>query len=418
MLSDAECRVLDLVDDRLAVTWLSELIAVPSVGGSQAEVDIQHLLANRLSELGLEVDLWPLDLVALGADPGFPGVEVPRAAAWGLVGRSQSTQRPALVLQGHVDVVPAGDPGSWPGDPFVPQARGQLVVGRGSCDMKAGLVAILAAVAAVQRAKVELPRGFAVHCVVGEEDGGLGAFGTLARGHLGDACIIPEPTSNRLVIANAGALTFKIEVPGLSTHGSTPYAGSSALDSYLPIHAALAALQARRNVDPEPLMQRYPVAYPLSVGRVRAGDWASSVPDLLTAEGRFGLRIEENPESARAEFEAAVADAARADAYLSDHPPAISWPGGQFRGGRLPSGHGLSALVAAAHGDVVGSPLDPEVGVPYGSDLRLYAAAGVPTLHYGPGDVRHAHGPRESVPIPELLVAIRVFALAILRSCG
>ena len=117
--------------------------------------------------------------------------------------------------------------------------------------MKGGVAAILGAVATVQRAGSSVPP-YAVHFVVGEEDGGLGAYATLARGCHGDACIIPEPTDLGLVTANAGSLTFRIEVPGLATHGSTRYEGSSAIDSYLPIHRALAELERRRNAEPSP----------------------------------------------------------------------------------------------------------------------------------------------------------------------
>jgi acetylornithine deacetylase len=90
--------------------------------------------------------------------------------------------------------------------------------------------------------------------VASEEDGGLGAFGTLARGHTGDACIITEPTGGALMTANAGALTFRVDVPGRATHGSTRYAGVSAVDAYLLIHRALAGLEARRNAGADPLM--------------------------------------------------------------------------------------------------------------------------------------------------------------------
>ena len=136
------------------------------------------------------------------------------------------------------------------------------------------------------------------------------------------------------------------------------------------------------------------------------------------AEGRYGLRIEEDPVAARAELEQTVLEVANRDAYLKDHPPAITWPGGQFRGGHLPAGHDLRHLVADAHTSATGDVLNGEFGVPYGSDLRLYAGSGVPTLHYGPGEIRKAHGPNESVPIADVLVTTRVLTLAILRACG
>jgi acetylornithine deacetylase len=285
--------------------------------------------------------------------------------------------------------------------------------------MKAGVVACLAAVRAVRAAGIVPRRAFALHLVVGEEDGGLGAFATLERGHRGAACVIAEPTSGTVTTANAGALTFEITVPGVATHASTAYAGVSALDSYLPIHAALARLQAERNRTVDALMEEYPVAYPVSVGRVRCGDWASSVPDLLVAEGRLGVALDEHPDSARAALEGAVAEAARADAFLRDHAPTVRWSGGQFASGRYDGDGGtLLDTLVAAHADVTRGPRPRERGAPYGSDLRLYAEAGVPTLHYGPGEVRLAHGPDESVPIDELVTVTESLVLTLLRSCA
>jgi acetylornithine deacetylase len=284
--------------------------------------------------------------------------------------------------------------------------------------MKAGVVANLAAVAAVRAAGVPLRRGVALHLVVGEEDGGLGAFGTLERGHTGEACIITEPTSGTLITAAAGALTFTLEVPGIATHASTPYAGHSAIDSYVLLHRALADLGEERNRAVETLMAEYPVPYPLVVGRVRAGDWSSSVPDLLVADGRLGLRIEEDPDAARRELEERVAAVAAADPFLRDHPPVVTWSGGQFRGGQLFPGHPLRELVLQAHADIAGDERLRERGAPYGSDLRLYAGAGIPTLHYGPGDVRLAHGPDEAVDLDEVVRVTEALVLAVLRSCG
>ena len=393
-------------DDQVVAT-LQELVAIPSVGGTEAEVEIQHHLADRLSDLGLEVDLWPIDVDALRAHPDYPGDEAPRSEAYGLVATNRPGAVVETILQGHADVVPVGDPLPWRSPPFTPVLQGGSLVGRGTCDMKGGIAAILGAVAATRDRHHDLP-AFAVHLVIGEEDGGLGAFATLQRGHTGNSCVIPEPTSLRAVTANAGSLTFRIDVPGEATHGSTRYAGSSALDSYLGIHLALGALERRRNAGPEDLVADLQIPYPLSVGRVRAGDWPSSVPDLLVAEGRYGLRIDEEPAAARAELEAAVQEAADQDPYLRDHAPRVSWPGGQYRGGRLPAGHGLLGRVGAAHEAVTGVSVGPERGAPWGSDLRLYAGAGIPTLHYGPGDVCLAHGPNESVPITEVLTATRV----------
>ncbi len=175
-------------------------MAVPSLGGSDAESEIQHLLADRLRALEMDVDLWRVDLDETLADPAFPGQEVERSEAWGLVGVStgsnDGTPRDgvAIALQGHVDVVPAGDLTQWRSDPFTPYVDAGRVHGRGACDMKAGIVANLAAVRALRAADVRLDRSFALHFAIGEEDGGLGAFATLARGHRAESCVITEPT--------------------------------------------------------------------------------------------------------------------------------------------------------------------------------------------------------------------------------
>ena len=113
-LSRAEERALAAIDRNSVVASLVELLAVPSVSGSDAESDVQHLLAKQVEELGLEVDLWSMDLDALVRADGFPGVEAERTEAWGLVGtRVGESDVPALVLQGHVDVVPPGDLAHW-----------------------------------------------------------------------------------------------------------------------------------------------------------------------------------------------------------------------------------------------------------------------------------------------------------------
>ncbi|MCZ1005980.1 ArgE/DapE family deacylase [Streptomyces lydicus] len=418
-VSAEEAAALAAIDEEAVSRMLRELVAIPSVTGSAAESEMQHHLAGHLDRLGLDVDLWSMDLPALRAHPGFPGTEAPRDEAWGLVATtSDGGDGPTMILQGHVDVVPPGDLRQWEGDPFTPRVVGDVVHGRGACDMKAGLVAHLAALAAIRAGGVRLRGRVAAHCVVGEEDGGLGAFGTLRRGHTGDACIITEPTGGTLVTANAGALTFRIEVPGRATHASTRDAGVSAIDAYAPVHRALARLESRRNASADPLMAEYPVPYALCVGTLHAGSWASSVPDCLVAEGRLGVRLGEDPAEAIADFEDCVAEACADDPWLRAHPAVVTWPGGRFASGRLPAGHPLSELVRGAHADAVGGPSIRERGAPYGSDLRLYAAADIPTLQFGPGDVRLAHSPREQVSVSEVVAVARTLVLAVLRSVG
>jgi acetylornithine deacetylase len=436
-LTPTERGVLDHLDEKALVESLVELVRIPSLGGSDAELEVQEVAARMLRDLDADVDRWDIDVEALSKDPWFPGVEVARTAAVGVVGTvgagassgevsrghdqptgTPADQLPALVLQGHLDVVPAGDPDSWLGtDPFSAEIREGSLFGRGSCDMKAGVAANIAVVRTLRSAGLTLERPLAVHCAVGEEDGGLGAFATLRRGHLGEAAIITEPTSGRLVTASAGALTFRIEVAGRSAHGSMRNEGVSAFEAFLPLHAALMELEADRNRDPDPSFVAA-IPYALSFGVVRAGEWSSSVPDSLVAEGRFGVQIDEDPRLARARFEDVVTEVAVKDPWLRDNRPVVTWPGGQFASGRTDVGHPLVGELTAAV--VASGGTHPTLGSGvYGSDLRLYTGiGGIPTLHYGPGDMRDAHTPLEKVSLDHLVEVTRALVLLTLRRCG
>ncbi len=194
-----------------------------------------------------------------------------------------------------------------------------------------------------------------------------------------------------------------MRIAGRAAHGSTRLEGHSAIEAFLPVHAALLELERERNADRDPLFTTTTLPYPISIGTVRAGDWASSVPDLLVAEGRLGVRLDESPADARAALESAIARASAADPWLRDHPVEVTWPGGQFASGRIDGAHPFIDEIAGAISDIEGRATE-RVAAPYGSDLRLYAGlGGIPTLHYGPGDVRFAHAPREQVPIDELV---------------
>jgi acetylornithine deacetylase len=420
-MADWQARVLDAVDadDDAMVGLLAELVRVPSVSGSEAENHLQARLATLLQAEGLEVDHWRIPLAETLAAPGFPGCEVPRAEAWGLVGRlAGQSQGPSLLLNAHVDVVPPGDPGAWTADPFGGQVEGGTLYGRGACDMKGGLVAALAAVRALRRARVPLGGDVLVACVQGEEDGGLGTFAMLRRGWRADACVIPEPTGLDLVPATAGALTFRLRVPGRAAHAARRTAGVSAVEKLWPVFRALRALEQERNAEVDPLMRRWEVAYPIEVGVVRGGDWASSVPDLVVAEGRLGVALDEPAGAAREALEAAVAEACRSDPWLAGHPVGVEWWGGQFASGRTPAASPLVAAVRRAHAAVSDRAQDTW-GAPYGSDLRLMTGlGGVPTVHYGPGDAGLAHGPDESVPLEEVRTAARALAVLALDLCG
>lgn len=323
------------------------------------------------------------------------------------------------MLNGHIDVVPHGDVTQWvDGDPYSGATRDGAVYGRGACDMKGGLVCSLFAVDAIRKAGIELDGRVLVESVVGEEDGGLGTFATLQRGYRGDAAIICEPTDLAIIPACAGALTFRLTMAGRATHASVRQEGVSTLERFWIVWQALGDLEKRRNAKKDALFARFELPFPLNVGTLRAGEWPSSVPDQLTAEGRIGVALGETVGDTRMALERAVAEACASDPWLREHPVTVEWFGGQFASGHIASDHPLVKLVSKAHVSLEGSAPDVH-GAPYGSDLRLMVGLGhIPTLHYGPGNVRHAHAPNEHVPIAHLRSVVRTLVLSTLRFCG
>ena len=425
--SDEEitATVLSAVDAQLenAIELLGHLVAIPSMGGTEAEAEIQHVLAEILHSDGFDVDLWSMDLDELTNRRDFPGMEVERREAFGLLATLPGHAPElglSLLVDGHVDVVPPGDLSAWTSDPFSlrrDERNGvDTLFGRGTCDMKGGLVASIMAARALQTVGVKLAGDLLIAPVVGEEDGGLGTYELMRRGIEADACVIPEPTDLDIIPANGGALTFRLHVPGQAIHASRRTEGVSAISKFTSILPALEALESRRNADVDPLMSRWPIAYPLSIGTVHAGDWASTVPDLLIAEGRFGVALGENPFSARAELEAAIEDINANDEFLSRNPIKVEWWGGQFQSGRSENDY-LIDLTRRAHFAAAPDRRHQQVyGAPYGSDLRFISPT-MPVLQYGPGDASAAHAPDEFIEVESLLTSMRTFALMYLEHC-
>lgn len=397
---------------------LEEAVAIKSLSGTPGEVAVQHWFHERFKETGLDIDFWPIDLHAMTAHPDFPGMEAARTEAWGLVGTWGEGDGPTLVLNGHVDIVPAGDLAQWHTDPYVAETFDGRMYGRGTSDMKGGLLGALAAIDAIRAAGIKLRGKVLVQSVIGEEDGGLGTFSTIQRGHVGDAAIIMEPTGLGIVPACAGALTFRLRLAGHATHAGLRTEGVSVIEKFWLVWQGLLELEARRNANPHPYMAHLKLPYPINIGLLQAGTWPSSVPDELMAEGRYGVKLGEDPADARVELEEAIAAINASDPWLTAHPISVEWFGGQFASGQLPEDHPFLKLVADVHSAVHGAT--PSIGgVPWGSDLRLLSqVGGVPTIHYGPGDLTVCHAVNEFVPIAELEQSAQTLALTILRFCG
>ena len=156
-------------------------------------------------------------------------------------------------------------------------------------------------VRAVADAGVELSGSVHLQSVVGEEDGGIGTLAATLRAGGADGAIVMEPTGLTVAPVQAGCVNFRIRVPGRAAHGAVRDEGISAFENAFRIYAAVQALEAERNRNAvrDPLYSAFSTPYPISIGTMSGGDWASSVPDHVSMEGRLGVRPDESLDEAR-----------------------------------------------------------------------------------------------------------------------
>ena len=224
--------------------------------------------------------------------------------------------------------------------------------------------------------------------VPSEEDGGQGMLAAIRAGCTGDAAVITEPTGLDVVIAHAGAITFRLTVPGRAAHAIVRREGVSALDNLYTLIRALEADEAARNAaETDPLMTVLGLPYPTIIGKVEGGEWASTVLDRVVAEGRYGVKLGQTWRDAEADLRACIDAACAADPFLRDHPVGLEITGGKFSSSRVPADHPLPVSVAAAAEATLGRR-PALLGEPYGADMRLLVNEGAtPTVIFGPGDV-------------------------------
>jgi acetylornithine deacetylase len=388
----------------------------------RAEAPAQAWIRKRLAEWDFAVYEWTADADALAGHPSFPDdpgeiAVADRESVAGVVEFGDPDRGPTLVLNGHVDVVPAEE-GAWSSDPFEPtwSDDGESLTARGAADMKAGLGACVFA-ARHLRERATHPSGptldgrLVVESVAGEEEGGIGAAAAARSNPYPferDAAIVAEPTDLRAVTACEGSLMKRLSLRGRSAHAATRWRGESVLPHFERIREAFFALETERAERVTHPLYDHEVPWPVTAGRVEAGTWASSVPAELTAEWRLGVAPGETVAAVEREFEERLGAVVEDSEWLSEHPPEFERFSIQFEPAEVDP---AEPVVTALQGALDDRGLDPDpTGATYGADSRHYVAAGIPTVVFGPGSIHQAHFPDETVAWRAVLTAGDVIA--------
>ena len=399
------------------IEFLRGLVTRRSTLGDEALV--QRFVAAELSALGLAVDAWEIDAAGLAELRGYGPVE------WSFAGRPNVGARwsgagggRSLVLQGHIDVVPATPEHHWSRDPWGAEIAEGRMWGRGAADMKAGVAAMVYAVRALRDAGVRLRGDVSLVTVIEEECTGNGALSALARGYTGDAAIIPEPFGDQALEAQVGVLWARITVRGHGGHAERASEVQNAIAKAARVIDAVGELEAAAN-----RAERHPAfegeAHPLNynVGVVRGGDWPSTVPEECVLEVRLGTYPGEHLPDVQARFRSELTERVRDDPWLAEHPPEVTFYAFQADGFAIARDAPIMQALAGAHRDLTGGELG-YLSFTGTTDARFFNLFyDTPATCYGPlgGNL---HAPDEWVDLESVRRVTKVLAATAMEWCG
>ncbi len=413
--------IIDAVNAREsdAVSRLTALVSESSLLGEEGGA--QQMMFETYEQLGLEVRQFLIDEERVSEHPAWSPSIVSYEGRPNVVGIHRplgATQGKSLILNGHIDVVPVGAETLWTHPPFTPFLDGDRLYGRGSADMKAGLVACVTAVQALKDLGFEPAAEVIFQSVVEEECTGNGALACLVEGYTADAALIPEPL-NGIMNAQMGVMWLSLDVLGIPVHAAYAHEGTDAIRYVHYLVDALRELEAEWN---EP-SNRHPAfaefAHPVNfnLGKIEGGEWASSVATHCRANLRLGFYPGVTPAAVRAEIEQRLADAhARHPAHKSVQYN-ITYEGFQAEGLVVDTEQPIIQTLAASHRDILGE--DPTFSPFTGTtDVKFFHLYGdIPSSCYGPvgADI---HGIDEWVSIASMQQVAAEYALLIARWCG
>lgn len=399
-----------------ALRFLQKTVQEASTTGN--ETGVQNLIAKKLKDIGLEVDMWYPDGEELANHPNFCASRTDFSTSPNVVGIWRGTGNGrSLVLNGHIDVVPEGDLTQWEHHPYSGKIIDGKLYGRGSTDMKGGNLSLLLAIQALKETGAELKGDLFFHSVIEEESGGAGTLAAVLRGYKADAAIIPEPTNMKIFPAQQGSMWFRLTIKGKAAHGGTRYEGVSAIEKAGLVLSAIKDLETIRNKRiTDPLYKDIPIPVPINIGRITGGNWPSSVPDTVELEGRIGVAPNETLQEVKAELEYYLSNLS--DSWLKDHPISVEWFGAQWLPGSIETHHPLMNTLCQNFKGVTGNEPIIEAS-PWGTDGGLLSQVGdTPSIVFGPGVTAVAHYPNEYIEIAKIMEAAEIIALTIYDWCG
>ncbi len=368
----------------------------------------QDLIISRLQNLPCEIDTFEPDIDRLQQyneyNAGYQYKERPNVVA---TFKGQGGGR-SLILNGHMDTVFPSTPENWRFNPWDPQLVDGKLYGLGSCDMKAGLLALLFAMEVLDELKVPLLGDVIFQSVVDEEaSGGNGTLACVDRGYRADGVLVAEPTELKPMAAHIGSVAFKITFSGKASHSNLKWEGINSIEKSLPLLNALRELENKwRKQQNHPLLPK-PI---LSINRIDAGTGPIIVPSTSVIEGNFTYLP--GWENSIEEFKELIEEVTKQDEWLRENKPQLEWIHHVRPYSSDPTGQWPKS-VETSISTFFDSKTELE-GFPTGTDGRILANIGkMSTIILGPGSIRQAHAVDEFIEIEQYLKSIGLFSFII-----
>jgi len=416
---DVAQRVIEEVERQrnANIAFLADLIAQKSIPLS--ELEIQKLVCEKLKSMNLEVDMWEPDWEEVKKHPGYVQVEAGYKNRPNVVGRYRGTGGgKSLLLNGHVDVVPAAKE-NWETDPWRAEIKDEKLYGRGASDMKGGLAAMTAALDAILRSGLKLMGDIFLQYVMDEEYSGNGTIACIQRGYTADGGISCEAGDLEVQPATTGSMWFKIEVKGKSASMSRRWEAVSAVEKGYLICESIKDFEKHR-VDTIK-HQLYPDpkgSLACFVGQFNAGTYPSAPPAHCTILGRMGTLPGEDPKLAQGQFIDFIMEESKKDPWLKQHPPVINFEGYYAEPEEISPDHPICLELGKSFEQVMGRPAIIK-GHDGAADTRFLIKYGkTPTAIFGPGTISQMHADNEWVGIEDLISVTKVLAVTMLNWCG
>ncbi|GAB3790564.1 peptidase [Virgibacillus kimchii] len=400
------------------INLLQQIVQQPSTTGN--ELQAQKIIAERLKSKGLEVDVWTPDYHELMKSKFFNPIREDYEGSPNVAGVLKGTNNGrSLILNGHIDVVPAGDKAKWTADPFSGEVKDGKLYGRGTTDMKGGNIAALIALETIVDLGIKLKGDVIYESVIEEETGGAGTLAAIQKGYKADVAIIPEPSEMRIFPKQQGSLWFEVHVKGIAAHGGTRYEGVSALEKGWLVFQEIMKLEEARNAPlrKDPLYKDNPIPIPINIGEFNGGYFPSSVADKATIKGRYGVAPGETIEEAKEKFKAMLDGLKEVDDWFADHPATVEWGGVHLPPGGCDMDHPMLEILQQNYYAV--EKKEPVLaGSAWGTDGGLLTqAGGIPSIIFGPGTTNMAHYVDEYVELDKLFKTAEIIALAMIDWC-